>query len=210
MKNLLQFNTSWLLYLRKWYYFRRCFSFSCSGYELEKNHILNCYSFLKSPYTRNIWLESEFSYFLTVNLSQNFLISFIFKISIWKVLRLVLNSYLKWLLISLTPNDWLSAQGSIKRPVRTRSHSWGKSSYEPPGPNKCPGLACLSAQVNLGANLKKKKRKIFVINFGRNFRRNFLSFVKDLPPWHFLLFILIHFFDKLQGLIRRSLKKFWF
>ena len=41
-------NTSWLTCLRMWYYFRLCFSFSCSGYDLtliKKSHTLNCYSF---------------------------------------------------------------------------------------------------------------------------------------------------------------------
>ena len=33
--NFLQFNTSWLASLRKWYYFRLCFSFSCFGYDLQ-------------------------------------------------------------------------------------------------------------------------------------------------------------------------------
>ena len=49
-ENLLQFNTSWLAFLRTWYYFRLCFSFSCSGYDLtliKKSHTLNYYSFLQ-------------------------------------------------------------------------------------------------------------------------------------------------------------------
>ena len=33
-ENLLQFNTSWLVFLRTWYYFRLCFRFSHSGYDL--------------------------------------------------------------------------------------------------------------------------------------------------------------------------------
>ena len=42
-ENLLKFNTSWLLFLRAWY-----FSFSCSGYTLiKKSYTLNCYSFLQ-------------------------------------------------------------------------------------------------------------------------------------------------------------------
>ena len=48
-ENLLQFDTSWLASLRTWYYFRLCFSFSCSGYDLtlpRKSNTLNCYSFL--------------------------------------------------------------------------------------------------------------------------------------------------------------------
>ena len=39
----LTFNTSWLASLRTWYYFRLCFSFSCSGYDLiliKKSHTL--------------------------------------------------------------------------------------------------------------------------------------------------------------------------
>ena len=47
-ENLLQFNTSWLASLRTWYYFRLCFSFSCSGYDLtliKKSHTRNCYLF---------------------------------------------------------------------------------------------------------------------------------------------------------------------
>ena len=32
-ENLLQFNTGWLASLRTWYYFRLCFSLSCSGYD---------------------------------------------------------------------------------------------------------------------------------------------------------------------------------
>ena len=49
-ENLLRFITSWLASLRKWYYFRLCFSFSCSGYDLisiKKSHTLNCYPFLQ-------------------------------------------------------------------------------------------------------------------------------------------------------------------
>ena len=46
--NLLQFNTSCLGSLGTWYYFRLCFSFSCSGYDLtliKKSHTRNCYLF---------------------------------------------------------------------------------------------------------------------------------------------------------------------
>ena len=32
-ENLLQFNTSWLVSVRMWFYFRLCFSFTCSGYD---------------------------------------------------------------------------------------------------------------------------------------------------------------------------------
>ena len=32
-ENPLQFNTSWLASLRMWFYFRLCFSFTCSGYD---------------------------------------------------------------------------------------------------------------------------------------------------------------------------------
>ena len=49
-ENILKFNTSWLTSLRIWYYFRLCFSFSCSGYDLtiiKKSHTLNWYSFLQ-------------------------------------------------------------------------------------------------------------------------------------------------------------------
>ena len=49
-ENLLQFNNSWLASLRTWCYFRPCFSFSCSGYDLvsiKKGHTLNCYLFLQ-------------------------------------------------------------------------------------------------------------------------------------------------------------------
>ena len=49
-ENFLQFNTSWLVFLRTWYYFRLCFSFSYSGYDLtliKESHTLNCYSFLQ-------------------------------------------------------------------------------------------------------------------------------------------------------------------
>ena len=45
-----QFNSRWLGSLRTWYYFRFCFSFSCSGYDLtliKKSHTSNCYSFLQ-------------------------------------------------------------------------------------------------------------------------------------------------------------------
>ena len=48
--NLLQFNTSCLGSLGTWYYFRLCFSFSYSGYDLtliKKSHTLNFYSFLQ-------------------------------------------------------------------------------------------------------------------------------------------------------------------
>ena len=44
------FNTSWLASLRTRYYFRLCFSFSCSGYDLTfitKSRTLNYYSFLQ-------------------------------------------------------------------------------------------------------------------------------------------------------------------
>ena len=34
-ENLLQFNTSWLTSLKTWHFFRLCFSFSCSGYDLN-------------------------------------------------------------------------------------------------------------------------------------------------------------------------------
>ena len=40
-ENLLQFNTSWLESPRTWYYFKLCFSFSCSSYDLtliKKSH----------------------------------------------------------------------------------------------------------------------------------------------------------------------------
>ena len=49
-ENLLQFNTSWLISLRSWYYFRLCFSFSCSGHDLtliKKSQAVNYYSFLQ-------------------------------------------------------------------------------------------------------------------------------------------------------------------
>ena len=49
--NLLQFNTNWLASLGTWYYFRLCFSFSCSGHGLtwiKKCPTLNCYSFLQT------------------------------------------------------------------------------------------------------------------------------------------------------------------
>ena len=49
-ENLLQFNTNWLASLSTWYYFRLCFSFSCSSYDLsllKKSHTLNCYPFVQ-------------------------------------------------------------------------------------------------------------------------------------------------------------------
>ena len=49
-ENILQFNTSWLVFLRTWYYFRLYFSFSYAGYDLtliKESHTLNCYSFLQ-------------------------------------------------------------------------------------------------------------------------------------------------------------------
>ena len=52
MENLLQFNTSWLVSVRTWSYFRLFFSFSYSSYDLEepilnmKSHTLNWYWFL--------------------------------------------------------------------------------------------------------------------------------------------------------------------
>ena len=49
-KSLLQFNNSLLPSLRTWYYFRLCFSFSCSGYGvtlIKKSHTLNCPSLLR-------------------------------------------------------------------------------------------------------------------------------------------------------------------
>ena len=49
-ENLIQFNTSWWASLATWYYFRFCFTFICSGYDLtliKKNDTLNCYSFLQ-------------------------------------------------------------------------------------------------------------------------------------------------------------------
>ena len=41
-ENLLQLNTSWLVSLRTWFYFRLDFSFSCSGYDLifNKSHTI--------------------------------------------------------------------------------------------------------------------------------------------------------------------------
>ena len=48
-ENLLQFYFNWLPALRTWYYFRFCFSFSCSVFDLtliKNSHTLNCYSFL--------------------------------------------------------------------------------------------------------------------------------------------------------------------
>ena len=47
-ENFPQFNTDWLVSLRMWNYFRLCFSFSCSGYDLTVTHsiILNFYLFL--------------------------------------------------------------------------------------------------------------------------------------------------------------------
>ena len=57
IENLFQFNTSWLESLKTWYYlacldfYRLCFTFSCSGYDLtliKKSHTLNCcYWFLQ-------------------------------------------------------------------------------------------------------------------------------------------------------------------
>ena len=56
IENLLQFNTSWLESLKTWYYldclgfYRLCFTFCCSGYDLtliKKSHTLNCYWFLQ-------------------------------------------------------------------------------------------------------------------------------------------------------------------
>ena len=52
---LLQFNTNWLVSLRTWYYFRLCFGFSCSGYDLsliKKGHTLNCYPFVQKFFIR--------------------------------------------------------------------------------------------------------------------------------------------------------------
>ena len=49
-ENLLQFNTSWLASLRTWYYFRLCFIFSFSGYDLtliKRSHTSNCCSCLQ-------------------------------------------------------------------------------------------------------------------------------------------------------------------
>ena len=49
-ENLMQFNTSWLASRRTWYFFRFCFSFIFSGYDLtltKKSHALNFYSFLQ-------------------------------------------------------------------------------------------------------------------------------------------------------------------
>ena len=47
---ILKFHTSGLVSLRTWYYFRLCFSFSCSSYDLmliKQNHTLNCYLLLQ-------------------------------------------------------------------------------------------------------------------------------------------------------------------
>ena len=49
-ENLLQFDTSWLASLKKWHYFRLCFTFSWSGYDLtliKTSDPLNCYLFLQ-------------------------------------------------------------------------------------------------------------------------------------------------------------------
>ena len=56
-ENLLQFNTSWLSSLRTWYFFKLCFRFSCSGYDLtliKKSHAVSYYSLL-----RNFLLKSK-------------------------------------------------------------------------------------------------------------------------------------------------------
>ena len=45
-ENILQYNISFLVFLGTWYYFRLCFSFSYSGYDLaliKESHTLNCY-----------------------------------------------------------------------------------------------------------------------------------------------------------------------
>ena len=57
--------------------------------------------------------------------------------------------------LQVTANNRLSAQGSVKRLVVREEFL--KSAQ-----------VCINAQLKLGANLSKKKR-IFVINFGRNF-----------------------------------------
>ena len=49
-ENLLQFDTSWLASLKTWHYFRLCFTFSWSGYDLtliKTSDPLNCYLFLQ-------------------------------------------------------------------------------------------------------------------------------------------------------------------
>ena len=54
-ENLLPFNSSRLVSLRTWYYFRLCFSLSCSGYDLKlikTSHTLNCYSFLQKIFLK--------------------------------------------------------------------------------------------------------------------------------------------------------------
>ena len=58
--------------------------------------------------------------------------------------------------LQVTGNNRLSAQGSVKRLVV--KEKFLKSAQ-----------VCINAQLKLGANLSKKKRRIFVINFGRNF-----------------------------------------
>ena len=59
-ENILQFNTSWLTSVRAWYYFRLCFSFSCSGSGhtlTKKSHALNGYSFLRKFCTNSLLVD---------------------------------------------------------------------------------------------------------------------------------------------------------
>ena len=43
-------------------------------------------------------------------------------------------------------------------------------------------------QLKLDANLNKRKRRIFVINLGRNFGSDFAIFMRNLLNRHFRLF----------------------
>ena len=69
-----------------------------------------------------------------------------------------------------------------------------------PGSVERPGFGdkfCTNAQVRLRTQLKldansvKRKRRILIINFERNFGRNSVIFVKNLLAWHFLLYFFI-------------------
>lgn len=85
--------------------------------------------------------------------------------------------------LSYTVNDRLSARGSIKHPFWITPQSRGKNCYN--HQVQISTQVTKSDQLKLGANLNKRKWKIFVINSKRNFGKNF---VKNLLACLFLLF----------------------
>lgn len=105
------------------------------------------------------------------------------KISIFSETIVVTKLFFLQKIISIyTANDRVSAHASIK-------HT---------GPFKRP--------VKIGWLLEQKKKRTFVINFGRNFERNFEVFVNKLVIWYFLFFLFFYLFNKCPGPINRPFR----